>query len=646
MSHLLLPRIHFKGECIVNVSTANNDDVLRDLVDVANVTVDIKKMTNMPDFQAWVAQVDPNQEMTNADLFLRWAADINSDGKVRAGWNYSGDNSCRLSDVKVTGVELSGIDNLIAKPTEEPLIGAVVNFFSQVWSNNMSPKAVMVDVNPEGILSSQIFCDLFQIKSSDDSLSCEGPPTRFYSRWHHPWRNLAFPRSFRGASAVWCAAIPNEELVIKGTGSPVLNALREAKTKGHGLFIRFCTYGFKRDTEYEELASRVGDGPPPASNFARGHVLGTIGTWNPDREMESTITGRLLYPSNELTYNDSDFFLGPIVAHFDSARSVITLDTITTFPEIDEHLTKIDRNNVLLKLHHEQSEYSKTFSPIPYENGDNSHGYNKVAYEAKGGIIDIKVDDEEAEYYLKEGNGQLCLTFEGVNHEKLVEVDFAVETDQRGIYLQEGGKEETLNLRVFRKGKPAEEAVKVRLEQYIMTNVAKNPVPIPAKPAPKEEYIVKMSAPNMSGDSEILIEAGGIAQVTLTPEKSGTCVIRFVLVDQPGGKFRFTFTTSFFTNVRVLPEDNYDEKFRDRVPTFQDIFDEVLCYYYLLYPAMRFINLSDEATVRRHAHRLKELVSKEVWHRAKYMPVTRELSDGKRKLLERWCESVLAENDS
>jgi hypothetical protein len=64
----------------------------------------------------------------------------------------------------------------------------------------------------------------------------------------------------------------------------------------------------------------------------------------------------------------------------------------------------------------------------------------------------------------------------------------------------------------------------------------------------------------------------------------------------------------------------------------------VLRYFHLLYPAMsRIVNWADEDAVRLRASGILARTAGELWDHFGYMPRTRELSDGKRKLLARWC---------
>jgi hypothetical protein len=91
----------------------------------------------------------------------------------------------------------------------------------------------------------------------------------------------------------------------------------------------------------------------------------------------------------------------------------------------------------------------------------------------------------------------------------------------------------------------------------------------------------------------------------------------------------------------VLPKDDYSS-ISDGDLTFAFVYQEVLRYYHLTYPAMsKVFLLNDEATVTSQAAAILHVIAKDSWPRYGYMPRTRELSDGKRTLLERWCRKVI-----
>ena len=52
-------------------------------------------------------------------------------------------------------------------------------------------------------------------------------------------------------------------------------------------------------------------------------------------------------------------------------------------------------------------------------------------------------------------------------------------------------------------------------------------------------------------------------------------------------------------------------------------------------------DLSNELPVELNAQAIRDRIAIDLWDRSTYMPITRDLSDGKRRLLERWCDRFL-----
>lgn len=606
MSHLSLPRIHFQGEMFANVPTGNNDDVVK-FIDVANVTIDTNNKTDA-EIRKYLTEVDPAK------------------GKIRASWNYYGSGRCWFDKVTVTSLHTPNGD---LDQSDDPLIGATLNL----------NRAYMVDVDPESIFSSQIFCDTFQIKDSD-GLLCTGQPTRFYSHWHYSHRNLAYlgERGFKGVSVVWQAVIPKTELQITAGNSPLLAALHNRAQAGQGLFIRFCTYFFKFDLTHEELAQRFRDsGEITPQNLhlvrnpAHGRILGTIGPWL-QGETASLTANRCLFSSKTLVFSTLGFSLGPAAAHIDPDREKIVLDLITTIPEQDNSLKKLDRGPAWLKVYHPLDngafEPPRLIGPVPYD---------QQTYETQGGIVEVNYP-KDLEALLDKG--QLRLYFGNSNYSVLQEEDFTIDAAESGIYLDQG-ETHILELRVYKKGKPIQDPIVVKLEQYIMTDFDRDKAKsiTPTNPASLEDYIVDVP-------EEIWVDPGGVFKVPLFAKIAGTCLLRFVVVDPKIKRFHQWYTNSFFTNIRVLPADN-EEVSDTEVADWNFIYQKVLRYYHLIYPAMSLkIDLSQEAQVRQYAREIKAAIAKDNWHSWSYMPTTRDLSAGKRKLLERWCDLVIAAETS
>ncbi|MGH2719805.1 MAG: hypothetical protein ACRDJU_14695, partial [Actinomycetota bacterium] len=97
-----------------------------------------------------------------------------------------------------------------------------------------------------------------------------------------------------------------------------------------------------------------------------------------------------------------------------------------------------------------------------------------------------------------------------------------------------------------------------------------------------------------------------------------------------------------------LPDDNQYASVPDAELTFAYIYREVFSYYSILYPVMSRIipwgpvnTPHDPDRVAQFAALIADSISDERRGTTLEMPVTRELSAGKRALLQRWCNLQL-----
>jgi hypothetical protein len=100
----------------------------------------------------------------------------------------------------------------------------------------------------------------------------------------------------------------------------------------------------------------------------------------------------------------------------------------------------------------------------------------------------------------------------------------------------------------------------------------------------------------------------------------------------------FNTPADFYAIVRVLPFDDALEKNTpDSQLTFDFIYNNVLVTYDLIYPVMSLVrNLHNKNVVDAMAEQLKFAISLDSFQSTLYMPITRELSAGKRKLIQRY----------
>ena len=299
-----LPRIHVFGTQLVNAGTGNNDSV------GPGTEITVTSDT---------AHVRPVMHGMQPKEWGEWMIGLDQQGLLRCQWNYYGDMSLRLLDVKVVSVQhRPGV--LITDEDEEPLIG------SQVHLDN----AVVCDNDPEGFNTTQVFADALTIRSPPGrpAFGAAGRfvsrrPTRAVTRGLNWSRNVSFHGTLgsqtsggsAGASAGFqCSVeIRPDDLVddpdvavddvlhhfVPGS-SPTIALLaellgRDGPSRPRGLTFRYNLHLAYPRLSDPDLAALFAAGTHQ-ENPAIGVLCGTIAPWYVG-EPESGTIGRLLNPT-------------------------------------------------------------------------------------------------------------------------------------------------------------------------------------------------------------------------------------------------------------------------------------------------------------------------------------------------------------
>jgi hypothetical protein len=489
---------------------------------------------------------------------------------------------------------------VVTSTSEDPFVGATVSF---------PLGAVMVALDPEGTLATQIFCDGIHV-SVGAGMGLQIGPMRFFCR-NVGRRNLN-ARGFSSAAASWFAAIPHDQLSIDKGRSPVLSTFGEAHDQGFGIQVAFCTYFLRPRFSQTRLAADFASGLS-TRNPAIGRWIGTISVWDP-AEMRTATTGRRLFPSADLQHDHQQFRLNTALTTVQSDRLEVTIDLTSTFPEVDETLAKVNVGEVRLG-----AVTSSGGGERMVDIGEVR--YDRSTYERQSGLVDVPYTaDKQAAI----DSGNLVLYLKDSGTRVLTERRWDACSDDRCVYLQEGESRE-LTFRVFDKGVMSMNEVEVRVVQYDMTNRVMTPV------APGAGIVGHVE--------DLPVPAGGQITFEIVAQRPGVCVLAIL----PQGEDDQSL--EFLVNIRVFPLDDYSAVPESAV-TFDFIYNEVLRYYHLLYPAMseRF-SLDNEFRVRLKAAEIKKRISATLFASVAYMPITRDLSDGKRNLLERWCNLAIGGED-
>lgn len=655
MSALDRPRLHFMGTMAVSTPTANNNNY--DLV------VEPQQATLYPKF---LAMSDAQFRQAMKTLVLKNLSIVNMGiaEVLEANWNFYGDNSVVWRDAVITGYDPPSGPRVTSG---DPIIGQPVNLLGNAWGDGPTP-AIIVDIDPTSDFSSQIFAA--QLTVGDAALGIDATTTAQAAipRTHSHWLDLARnPAVFPDATfaATWQLALPNGVLGFTPGASPAVAALQAAAAKGLGLVVRFATYYFNRKYTDPELAALFAQGQT-VQNESAGVLLGTIAPWLPG-DWGTVPGGRRLNPKAVLT-NDvpqvfvSTFSLAPATAAVDAGGETITLDLIAAFrdtiippPPLDSPpppasaLQKYDLGVATLQVV-DGAGVAHDVGVVPYD---------QATYTAGAGIVELPIPPGLGPTVAA---GTLQIVSPASADPLVVETPLVAESDDRATYLT-AGQSQTITVNVRSRGAVPSTRVPVMVQQYRSLEImppspdgtesvpAKLTVPVTRpwtdkKPAgaaddPANPYAVVTAAPQGG-----MTDGDGNLSMTITGVDPGMCILVFV----PDGEnppppdlngFAPAWADLYFVHVRVLPSDADLDAIPDDAITWDLVYEKVLRYFYKLYPVMdEHLLLNSETACRRAAQMLGFLTDASAWASTLYMPITREMSDGKRRLLQRWLARV------
>ncbi|HEU0132142.1 MAG TPA: hypothetical protein VFQ85_14230 [Mycobacteriales bacterium] len=667
MSALTLPRVAFYSDsALSNVSTANNQNVV-DILDYDLVRLKNPLGLSPEAYREWLMEL----------------VEIEQNGTPRRTmygyWNYYGDQLTTFGSATVSSVLLPGV----TPATDDPLTSARVALTARI-----------VDLDPADTFTSQMFTSGFVVTGtardgSDVTLLQATQPTTPSTRW------INFNRP-RGSGNFYCV-FPSANLAFAPRGtSAALDVLRDAVEAGAGLALRYCLYGmvapYTTDEQVDEMRRRFLAGDY-VLNAKVGRVVGTVNAWD-GGDVVSAPSGTWLHPLGSpfieaaepgrtahllaplsaagpplshgaldaewdrrtaaaalvadaspsggsggapASADDSGPTFGPAAADVAPDGSVVSLDVMATFAEVGTGPfgPKADVGTVTLCAG------GTPVAEVPYQ---------EEPYERYGGVVDLDVPEDLRAQVLA---GPLSLHWTKGPDSGLVAEQLAfpyVVVDRQCSYLDLPDATGSLEVRVFSPdGAPLAAPVTLAVEQWQDYSTHGDPGATPVVPPDFKFRKVEEGDPARMVPATLDVPAGGVATLPLTAAAPGCYKIRFL---PPGARAddpnTAGWTLDYFCAVRVLPHDDYSHV-RDEDVTWGFLWDEVLAYYALMYPVMsQYVPWGppdaplDPDRVRMLAAVLRELVDARNLDSPMYMPVTRELSAGKRELIRRWCDRQLA----
>lgn len=638
MSVLNLPRFIFNGFTDWNPDTVNNSAAIYN-----EDTAEPVPQPGVPfdKFVAWLLQSNGAKKPANL--------------QPHGSWNVFGDHGVTFMNPNGndTGAKIVTLVPASASGVVDPLLGQTVWIEGLLYRDSPQPHpARLVDLEPYGPYSSQIYYQ--NINVGDAQLGFKGNGAcRMFSRWPNMARNLGGLAIAGNMGVIWQTAVKNADLQWSGVDqSPALAALkRAAESHGNqGIQIQCASYRtlYYQTVTYQGRPIRTGadliwayENGYKGGNPARSVQVGVVGVWGPG-ELASAPTQRLLAPLAQVaeaksmplrkrldhTPTAALAISGPVMVSLGPAAAIVedktvTVDFIATFPEADGSLEKANLGNFVLQSVASGGAVLPVGKPLTFSQ------YNKSAYEKNGGMATFDFDPKDRNAIV---SGTLQLVQQGAAGDPaLTESQFVAETDDRGTYLDEG-QSASIQVAVYEKGGPVVTPVQLLAAQYdidgyLITNPNNQIVQFPGNAPP---YSVVLPVQNSASTLQISASQPGVCYIFFYPFTADTA-------PQPPIT-GFNSPSDFYAIVRVLPFDDALEKNTpDSKLTFDFVYNNVLMTYDVIYPVMSLVrNLHNKNVVDAMAEQLKFAISLDNFQSTLYMPITRELSAGKRKLLQRY----------
>jgi hypothetical protein len=684
MSILSFPRINFSGVFNTNPCTCNNDDVEPEVVQRDSDTFG-PDVSSMSDDQIFAYMRQPvNMSYKPGEKPLPF---------IKSGWNLYGDYTTTFDNAVVTSI-VNGPGAAITSRAADPLIGEAVALLGSV-SNDPQRRGdpMLCDLDPTGLVTTQLWIGGLQFGANQYSSSSGpfGPQFNFDTRGFQNWLNFfstigAQPyggeQNFVGIGCTMQFAIPSSALppAIDFPSLALVSFVEAARAAG-GIVVRFRLWEVEPQIMDKNLQPQFANGQAQ-ENPALGYLVGTVGVWG-SGEPASETAGRKLtcpFPRPEMTYADPQgnnqttwppqanpwtqfpspgpppALIGNAVALVQPAQPVISLDLSGSFPKygyrnpngpqqpdsqgFSAPKFKASFGNVELAVIPAGSSTPVSIAPIDYGLA------NYATYEDFGGIVDLPFDPALAPT-IKTGT----LVVRGTSNSSinagtilLQETPLRVVTDDRATYWLPNSTN-TIGLKVYDRGGATTADTTIYLYEYF--NVIQQLTNVPDTVRPNQT-VQQDTRGLLKVPSQITIPAGqGFTDwfpVQVSAVQSGATILAFQTDPTQFGQGNPNNITGVpcwsyatYSSIRIYTNDDFSHLYSNPPLQWQDVYDNVLRFYYLVYPAMSmFISLNMEDAIMQNAPliltRLNTPDQPTFWTTYN-MPVTRTMSPAKIQLL-------------
>jgi hypothetical protein len=350
--------------------------------------------------------------------------------------------------------------------------------------------------------------------------------------------------------------------------------------------------------------------------------------------------------------------LGPAVVQVDYDAELISIDLNSTIPELGtagewpSDLEKADFGTIDVGVIS-----NGTFTSVAQIAYDQ---YSRAAYEASAGIVDIAFPSAGTAALLQSGALALQVTQGDAAQTALIEQQFSAQTDSRGIYVDQGSQASfAIGVYDFGAISPNTNVLIAQYDQSLSL--------VPASAAPLVYFTAGQAATVTSGGvttnvTIVTSDAQGVATAAIAAANPGFAVLAFfpysgttlpvppLALLGPNAPIYGSITYAFYTTVRVLPFDNaLPEEFvrqwnatQNPAWAWEFIYNEILSVYDMLFNVMLgIVNLgSQSADVGSIGYIWPVISAAAAEESTLAMPITRDMSAGKRLTLQLWIYLV------
>lgn len=509
--------------------------------------------------------------------------------------------------------QVSGVDTGGGLDTSDPVVGVPADFLG-----------MLVDAEPYGQYSSQLFFDALQFGVSGGyRISC--PRTfRVMSRYVNFNRNTYNTVKAGVASVIWQTSIPKDcGLQLDPHDSPALQALAEALAAEDvlGLTVRFNTYrtiyyddptilvnsGGQLSLQAQALIAKLNLPDSFQPNPARSLMVGVVGLW---RQGEPACE-----PGDRILLAQGPAQAQPVATGFARVTGdALVVDLANSVTEVDAELTKQDLGTLsVCAMSADGQSIVQVLGTIPYSQ------YGRDSYVATSGLVTLPLSPSQVDVAtaapLQIRSGEIVYLAETVlapSNQRLQ----AVPMTQQNIYMNVGDAVVSTAVEVLDSGAPAAAGVPVGRYSYNGDTGA--------------VVFVDTATTDPDGIAWFDIAAASRGQIDCYLFTAGAGASAPTQLDTQINPYIY---------VRTLPADS---DIGAMEPSWTNVFNNVLAKWNAMAPCMdNWLWLNDPAQVHAYGGILRKLTDPAAFEAYRYMPVTRDMTDGERTLLYAFLDAPL-----